>query len=83
MAPRGRRRFADEIRLINAPFIGANIRGEGQCNGLNQGNLGELMGWSSAPTVCAAEGHCSAKQRWFARQPSSLHLMRRKESLAG
>jgi transcriptional regulator with XRE-family HTH domain len=46
-------------------IIGANIRALRQRNGWTQARLGELMGWPSTSTVCAAEGHRSDRQRGF------------------
>jgi hypothetical protein len=45
--------------------VGANIRALRQCRGWTQPKLGELMGWPSASTVCAAEGHRYHRQRTF------------------
>ena len=45
--------------------IGANIRALRQRRGWSQAKLGELMGWPSASTVCAAEGHRDGRQRGF------------------
>ncbi len=33
--------------------------------GWTQAELGELMGWPTAATVCAAEGHRGGRQRGF------------------
>ena len=44
----------------------ANIRVLRQRNGWTQARLGELMGWPSTSTVCAAEGHRGGRQRRFA-----------------
>jgi Helix-turn-helix domain len=46
-------------------IIGANIRVLRQSHGWTQAKLGELMGWQSASTVCAAEGRRSDRQREF------------------
>jgi transcriptional regulator with XRE-family HTH domain len=46
-------------------IIGANIRALRQRQGWSQAKLGELMGWQSASTVCAAEGHRDGRQRRF------------------
>ena len=45
--------------------VGANIRTLRLRRGWSQSRLGELMGWSSPATVCAAEGHRGARQRGF------------------
>ena len=45
----------------------ANIRVLRQRNGWTQAQLGQLMGWPAASTVCAAEGHRGNRQRRFAR----------------
>jgi transcriptional regulator with XRE-family HTH domain len=46
-------------------IIGANIRALRQRRGWSQAKLGELMGWPSPSTVCAAEGHRDGRQRGF------------------
>jgi hypothetical protein len=46
-------------------IIGANIRAFRQRRGWSRAELGELMGWHSASTVCAAEGHRDGRQRRF------------------
>jgi transcriptional regulator with XRE-family HTH domain len=46
-------------------IAGANIRVLRQRNGWTQAKLGELMGWPSSSTVCAAEGRRSDRQRRF------------------
>jgi transcriptional regulator with XRE-family HTH domain len=48
-----------------AVVVGANIRVLRQRNGWTQAKLGELMGWRSNSTVCAAEGHRGGMQRGF------------------
>jgi transcriptional regulator with XRE-family HTH domain len=58
---RGRRRRAGEIPAAQAAVVGANVRVLRQRNGWSQARLGELMGWASNSTVCAAEG----RQRGF------------------
>jgi transcriptional regulator with XRE-family HTH domain len=45
--------------------VGANIRALRQRRGWTQSKLGELMGWQSARTVCAAESHRDDRQRSF------------------
>ena len=62
---RGRPRRADEIPNAQAAVVGANIRVLRQRNGWTQATLGELMGWQSNSTVCAAEGHRDGHQRGF------------------
>jgi transcriptional regulator with XRE-family HTH domain len=62
---RGRRRRAGEIPQAQAAVVGANIRVLRQCNGWTQARLGELMGWRSNSTVCAAEGRRNGRQRGF------------------
>ena len=54
---RDRRYRADEIPQAQAAVVGANIRILRQRNGWAQARLGELMGWQTNSTVCAAEGH--------------------------
>jgi transcriptional regulator with XRE-family HTH domain len=44
-------------------IVGANIRALRHRRGWSQTKLGELMGWPSASTVCAAEGHRGDRQR--------------------
>jgi transcriptional regulator with XRE-family HTH domain len=51
--------------MPQAAIIGANIRVLRQRNGWPQAKLGELMGWRSNSTVCAAEGHRDGRQRGF------------------
>ncbi len=53
----GRRRRADEIPAEQFAIVGANIRTLRLRRGWSQAKFGELMGWSSAFTACAAEGH--------------------------
>ena len=54
-----------EIRKAQAAVVGANVRVLRQRNGWSQAHLGELMGWRSSSTVCAAEGHRGGRQRGF------------------
>ena len=61
----GRFRRVDEIPQDRAAVVGANIRGLRQQHGWNQAKLGELMGWPSNSTVCAAEGRRNGRQRGF------------------
>ena len=46
-------------------IVGANIRAFRQRRRWSQATLAELMGWESASTVCAAEGHRGGRQRRF------------------
>jgi transcriptional regulator with XRE-family HTH domain len=62
---RGRRYRVGEIPAAQAAVVGANIRVLRQRNGWTQAKLGELMGWRSNSTVCAAEGRRSGRQRGF------------------
>ena len=61
----GRRPRAGEIPPEQSAVVGANIRALRQRRGWTQGMLGELMGWPTAATVCAAEGHRGGRQRGF------------------
>ena len=61
----GRFRRVDEIPQDQAAVVGANIRVLRQQHGWNQARLGELMGWPSNSTVCAAEGRRNGRQRGF------------------
>jgi transcriptional regulator with XRE-family HTH domain len=61
----GRRPRAHEIPKAQAVVVGANIRVLRQRKGWSQAKLGELMGWRSCSTVCAAEGHRGDGQRGF------------------
>jgi hypothetical protein len=60
---RGRRRRVDEIPAEQSAAVGANIRVLRLRNGWTQAKLGELMGWPTNATVCAAEGHRAGRQR--------------------
>jgi transcriptional regulator with XRE-family HTH domain len=64
----GRFRRVDEIPQGQAAVVGANIRVLRQQHGWNQARVGELMGWSSNSTVCAAEGRRNGRQRGFTTQ---------------
>src|SRR6185437_13705916 len=64
----GRFRRVDEIPQDRAAVVGANIRVLRQQHGWNQAKLGELMGWHSNSTVCAAEGRRNGRQRGFTMQ---------------
>ena len=59
----GRRRRVDEIPAGQCAIIGANIRTLRHRKGWTQAQLGELMGWHTNSTVCAAEGHRDGRQR--------------------
>ena len=61
----GRRRRIDQIPEKTAAIVGVNIRTLRQRKGWTQAELGELMGWPNASTVCAAEGHRNGRQRGF------------------
>ena len=62
---RGRRRRVDSIPDGQPAVVGVNIRTLRQRKGWSQAKLGELMGWHSASTVCAAEGRRDGQQRGF------------------
>jgi transcriptional regulator with XRE-family HTH domain len=64
----GRRRRVDEIPEGQSAVIGVNVRTLRQRKGWSQAELGELMGWQSASTVCAAEGRRDGRQRGFTAQ---------------
>ncbi len=61
----GRRRRVDNIPEGQPAIVGVNIRTLRQRKGWSQAKLGELMGWQSASTVCAAEGRRGGRQRGF------------------
>jgi transcriptional regulator with XRE-family HTH domain len=61
----GRRRRVDNIPEGQPAIVGLNIRTLRQRKGWSQAKLGELMGWQSASTVCAAEGRRDGRQRGF------------------
>jgi Helix-turn-helix domain len=61
----GRRHRIDQIPEGTAAIVGVNIRALRQRKGWTQTELGELMGWPNASTVCAAEGRRSGRQRGF------------------
>ena len=61
----GRFRRVDEIPQDQAGIVGANIPVLRQQYGWNQARRGELMGWPSNSTVCAAEGRRNGRQRGF------------------
>jgi hypothetical protein len=60
---RGRRRCVDGIPQEQSAVVGANIRALRLRNRWTQTKLGELMGWPTNATVCAAEGHRAGRQR--------------------
>jgi transcriptional regulator with XRE-family HTH domain len=62
---RGRRRRVDGIPEGQPAIVGVNIRTLRRRKGWTQATLGELMGWHSASTVCAAEGRRDGRQRGF------------------
>jgi hypothetical protein len=61
----GRRREAEVIPREQAAVVGANIRALRRGKGWTQAQVGELMGWISNSTVCAAEGRRGGRQRGF------------------
>jgi transcriptional regulator with XRE-family HTH domain len=62
---RGRRREVEVIPREQAAVVGANIRTLRRSKGWTQAQVGELMGWISNSTVCAAEGRRGGRQRNF------------------
>ena len=60
-----RRRRTGQIPEGKAVIVGVNIRMLRQRKGWTQTELGELMGWPNASTVCAAEGRRNGRQRGF------------------
>ena len=62
---RGRRREVEVIPREQAAIVGANIRTLREGRGWPQSHVGELMGWISNSTVCAAEGRRDGRQRSF------------------
>jgi len=60
-----RRRRVDHVPESESAIVGMNIRVLRQRNGWTQAKLGELMGWPSPSTVCAAEGRRGGRQRSF------------------
>jgi hypothetical protein len=59
------RRKYDWIPREQAVTVGANIRALRRAYGWTQPQLAGMMGWASASTVCAAEGHRDGAQRNF------------------
>lgn len=62
---RGRPRRAATIPPEQTAVVGVNIRILRQRSGWTQAKLGDLMGWPSASTVCAAEGRRDGRPRDF------------------
>jgi transcriptional regulator with XRE-family HTH domain len=60
-----RRGAAGKFPGEQSAIVGVNIRTLRQRKGWTQATLGELMGWPSASTVCAAEGHRDGRHRSF------------------
>jgi transcriptional regulator with XRE-family HTH domain len=54
-----------QIPEAQSAIVAANIRALRQRRGWTLAKLGELMGWHSESTVCAAEGHRGDRQRKF------------------
>jgi hypothetical protein len=61
----GRKRRATQMPESESAIVGMNIRVLRQRNGWSQAKLGELMGWPTPSTVCAAEGRRGGRQRGF------------------
>ena len=61
----GRRHRIGQLPEAMAAIVAVNIRTLRQRNGWTQADLGELMGWPNASTVCAAEGRRGGRQRGF------------------
>ena len=64
----GRRRRVDAIPAEQFAVAGANIRALRLRRGWTQAKLGELMGWPSNSTVCAAACRRDGRQRGFTTQ---------------
>ncbi len=62
---RGRQAGVEIISRQEAATVGTNIRALRQSKGWTQAHVGDLMGWVSNSTVCAAEGHRDGRQRGF------------------
>jgi transcriptional regulator with XRE-family HTH domain len=62
---RGLRGLDATIPERQSATVGVNIRTLRQRKGWTQTKLGELMGWQSGSTMCAAEGHRDGRQRNF------------------
>ena len=54
-----------KIPAQQCAIAAADIRALRQRRGWSQAELGELMGWPSPSTVCAAEGRRDGRQRGF------------------
>jgi transcriptional regulator with XRE-family HTH domain len=59
----GRLHRTGQLPEAGVTIVAVNIRALRQRNGWAQAELGELMGWPNASTVCAAEGRRSGRQR--------------------
>ena len=59
----GQRHRTGQLPEADAAIVAVNIRTLRQRNGWTQAELGELMGWPNASTVCAAEGRRGGRQR--------------------
>lgn len=66
----GRRHRIGQLPEAEAAIVAVNIRTLRQRNGWTQAQLGELMGWPNASTVCAAEGRRGGRQRGFTARES-------------
>jgi transcriptional regulator with XRE-family HTH domain len=64
---RRRRGTAAKLPAAQCAIAAASIRVLRQRHGWTQAQLGQLMGWPSTSTVCAAEGHRGDRQRAFTR----------------
>jgi hypothetical protein len=61
----GRRHRIGQLPEAEAAIVAVNIRTLRQRNGWTQAELGALMGWPNASTVCAVEGRRGGRQRGF------------------
>ena len=59
----GRGHRTGQLPEADAAIVAVNIRALRQRNGWTQAELGELIGWRNASTVCAAEGRRGGRQR--------------------
>lgn len=59
------RRGPAKFPAAQSAVIGANVRTLRLNRGWSMAKLGELMGWATVSTICAAEGTRSAYQRRF------------------
>ncbi|MGH3192419.1 MAG: helix-turn-helix domain-containing protein [Streptosporangiaceae bacterium] len=71
MTTQRRRGAARTIPAEQCAIIGANIRSFRQRHRWSQAELGDLMGWPSPSTVCAAEGRRGDRQRGFTAEEVS------------